>query len=203
MLWLLTTFATAGIGALSVHLALRRLDADADRLLREAPLLAADRLVEGAYGRIKGRAISHQPPVIAPGVKRPCLLYELVVWYLASRRNGGDHWREIHRETTGGELVVMVGDIAVRLDARDVHLVTATAPSHGEPGDLRRTDARREGTGYTSWVRYVELDATIEVAGTVVREVDANPAATTDYREVATRLRLVGTRTRPLMLGTP
>jgi hypothetical protein len=196
VLWLIATIATAGLGGLSMFAVFNRMAANAERMLRDAPLLSPEQLADGTYGRIEGRATSLAPLVTAPGLAQPCLLYELVVWSSGSATSSD--WGEIHREIVGGELVVEVGGRAVRIDARQVHLVTA--PAHDAPTDLRPGGHPFDGR-FTSRVRYVAADAIVQVVGTLTREVDADPAATNDYREIATRFRLVGTRSRPLVLA--
>ncbi len=198
MLWLLATIATAGLGGLSVFVALRRMEQQVERVLRDAPRLTSERLVEGAYGRIEGRARSQAELVMAPGLDRPCVLYELVVWQRFEDGSSTADWGEVHRSIVGGELLVDVDGVVVRVDAQQVQLVTA--PVHDHAGDLRPGAFHRSGP-FTSRIRYVVADADVQVVGTVSREVDADPGATRDYREIATRLRMIAARNRPLVLA--
>jgi len=198
VLWLLATLATAGFGG-SLYVLIQRMGAQIERLLTDAPLIGPGELAEGAYGRIEGPATTTDKLVIAPGLDLPCLMYELVVWKTSpDPATNSTGWREVHREMVGGDVEVMVGNVAVRIAASQLHLIAA--PTHDVHHDVR-VEHRIFGAA-VSRVRYVLPDAVLRAAGTLTREVDADPAATRDYREVATRFRMIGTRSRPIVAAT-
>ena len=198
MLWLIATLATAGFGG-SLYVLIQRMGVQIERLLTDAPLIGPGELVEGARGRIEGPVTAVDELVIAPGLDLPCLMYELVVWRTApDPATNSTGWREVHREMVGGDVEIEVGNAAVRIAAAQVHLIAA--PTHDVHHDVR-VDHRIFGAA-VSRIRYVLPDAILRAAGTLTREVDANPAATQDYREVATRFRMIGTRSRPIVAAT-
>jgi hypothetical protein len=195
MFWLITMIATLGVGGGALFATLNRMGANLEKLFKEAPELTEANLAEGAVGKITGVIAAHGKLPVAPGAGVPCVLYELVVYASHDDRQGSG-WRVVHRELVGGELEIAVGNTLVRLDAQNLYLVKA--PAHDANTDLRTSGSYG---AYTSRVRYVPLGATVQVVGTLTREVDADPAAQRDYREIATRYRLVGSRKLPIVLS--
>jgi len=183
MFWLIAAIASAGLGSLSIVALLRRMDANIERVFRDAPDLEGA-LVDGAYGKVTGRITSTTPTTV-PELGTPCLMYELEVY-----QGQAGAWRMIERSVIGDELVVEVGNARVTFSAKDARIVIA--PSYDSAG--------RSGT-QSLHVRYVPVDAVVTVVGRLVLEIDQDPAATTDYREIATRYRLVGMRGHPIVLG--
>ncbi|MBA3461197.1 MAG: hypothetical protein H0T46_14630 [Deltaproteobacteria bacterium] len=195
MFWLITMLATLGVGGVSLFATLNRMGANLEKLFDAAPELTESKLAEGAFGRITGVVTGRGQLPTAPGIGISCALYELVVYSAHDDRHGSG-WRVVHRELVGGELDIMVGDTVVRFDASNLYVVSA--PSHDANTDLRRG---AEHGSYTSRVRYVPDGATVRVVGTLTREVDADPSAQNNYREVATRYRLMGSRRHPVVLA--
>ena len=173
--------ATFGVGGGALFATLNRMGANLEKLFSSAPDLT--RLEEGAFGRITGELRPRGNPVKVPGLGQPCAFYEHVMYV-----GVGSTWRVVERELVGGELEIAVGDSLVRVQARDIYIVRA--PSHDQTVGTR-----------TSRVRYVPVGATVQLVGTLTREVDADPAAQNDYREIATRFRLVGNRRQPVVLA--
>jgi hypothetical protein len=196
MFWLIAAIASLGVGGVSLFATLNRMGGDVERNFREAKELPAASFDEGAYGKLSGVATSTANLPRVPGLDIPCLLYELVVYESTSDRNSGTGWRVAHREIVGVELDVTIGDSVVRVHGRDVYLISA--PSHDANQDLR---AIASGGSHTSRVRYVLPGASVQVVGTLTREVDTDPAAVRDYRSVATRFRLIGKRGQPIVLA--
>jgi hypothetical protein len=195
--WLVISAVVAALGAVAVRASLRRLGAAADQLLDQVPALRGDELVDGGYGKVAGRARSVADPIAAPGPGTPCVWCEVVV-RRATRDRSVDmlEWREIDRKVEALELALTVDGREVRVDPRDavvVRAVEASVPGHVLEG--------WRDSAVTSTVRMVPIDADIEVAGTLTRQVDANPAAAADYRETAVIWRLIATRERPLVIG--
>jgi hypothetical protein len=187
--------ATLGIGGGALFATLNRMGANLEKLFDKAPELEEARFAEGAFGRITGVMGSAGTLAKVPGLDLPCALYEIVVYAVYDERNGG--WRVVHRELVGGDVEVAVGNTVVRVSPRDLYIVRA--PSHDANTDLR---SRPAPGPHQSRVRYVPAGATVQLVGTLTREVDADPAAQRDYREIATRYRLVGTRRQPVVLAT-
>jgi hypothetical protein len=195
MFWLITMIATLGVGGVSLFATLNRMGANVEKLFASAPELTESSLAEGAFGRLTGVVTGRGQLPTAPGVGISCVLYELVVYGVHEDRNSSG-WRVVHRELVGGELEIAIGDTVVYLDASNLYVVSA--PSHDANSDLRRSP----GLGaYQSRVRYVPDGATVRIVGTLTREVNADPAAQNNYREVATRYRLVGSRRLPIVLS--
>jgi hypothetical protein len=190
--WLIATLAAAVLGGGALFAALGRLARDGERLLSDAPLLSGSAIIEGAFGRIEGIATSTQPLLNVPGLEQSCLIYELVV-----RARDGSEWSELDRVRKGVELSVQVGNVSVRVDGAVVVLVSSAM--HTEHRNLGSRMLVRDGI--TSTVHYVPPGAHVNVAGTIAREVETDPSATTDYRELATRFRMVPTRARPVVLA--
>lgn len=197
MFWLITMLATLGLGGASLFATLNRLGANIEKLFKDAPELTPATFAEGAYGKITGVVSIKGEPPVAPGIGAACVLYELVVYVAVSENRSTDGWRVAHRDLVGGEVFVTVGDTVVRVNARDVFLVRA--PSHDSNTDLRPNPRAYIAS---SRVRYVPLGATVQVVGTLTREVDTDPAATQDYREVATNYRMIGKRKQPIVMAT-
>ncbi len=188
MFWMITALAAMGAAGVSLFATLNRLGGDVEKAFREAPALGEAAFAEGAYGRISGVASSPGTLPVVPGLDVTCLIYERVVYEVASDGQAAGGWRIAHREIIGGDVDVTVGDTVVRFDARDLYLYAA--PSHdGHEG------------GRTTRVRYVPPGATVQVLGTLTREVDMDPNASRDYRSVATRYRLIGKRKQPIVVA--
>lgn len=187
--------ATLGVGGGALFATLNRMGANLEKLFSTAPELEEGRFAEGAFGRITGVIGARGTLATVPGIDVPCALYELVVYRVSPGNHGGD-WRVVHREMVGGDVEVAVGNTIVRVDPRDVYIVRA--PGHDANADLR---ARPKYGPHQSRVRYVPAGATVQLVGTLTREVDADPAQTRDYREIATRYRLVGNRRQPVVLA--
>jgi len=194
--WFIAMIASVGLGGISMFAALNRMGANIEKIFRDAKDLSPAAFAEGAYGRITGRAVATGKLLTVPGLEQPCVLFELVVYEGHFDRHSGDGWRVAHREIAGGDFSIEVGDTVVTVHAKQIYVVKA--PAHDEPRDLR---AKPRYSPATSRVRYVPIGATVQVVGTLTREVDSNPAATQDYREVATRYRLVGARRQPIALA--
>ncbi len=188
--------ATLGVGGGALFATLNRMGANLEKLFSTAPELDEARFAEGAFGRITGVIGARGVLPTAPGVGVPCALYELVV-YRVSGENHGGNWRVVHREMVGRDVEVAVGNTIVRVDPSDIYLVRA--PGHDANADLR---SRPQYGPHQSRVRYVPAGATVQLVGTLTREVDADPSQTRDYREIATRYRLVGNRRQPVVLAT-
>lgn len=187
--------ATLGVSGGALFATLNRMGANLEKLFTKAPELDEGRFAEGAYGRITGVIGARGVLPSAPGVGVPCALYELVVYAVGVDRDHGG-WRVVHREIVGGDVEVAVGNTVVRVDPRELYIVRA--PSHDANEDLRTKPAYGP---HQSRVRYVPAGATVQLVGTLTREVDADPAAQNDYREIATRYRLVGNRRQPVVLA--
>ncbi len=196
MFWLITAIATFGAAGVSLFATLNRMGGNVERAYRTAPELPAAAFAEGAYGRITGIASSSAKLPLVPGLGIPCVAYELVVHAHDGERDANMGWRIVHGEVVSVELDVTVGDTVVRVNAREVYLVTA--PSHDANRDLRPNGAVR---GHSSRVRYIPAGATIHVVGTLTREVDDDPTAPRDYRSIATRYRLIGKRGQAVALA--
>jgi len=186
--------ATLGVGGAALFATLNQMGGKLEKLLDSAPELDEGQFAEGAFGRITGVIGARGTHARVPGLGVPCALYELVVYRVD--HNGGGGWRVVHRELVGGEVEVAVGNTVVRVAPRELYLVRA--PSHDTNTDLRARPARGP---HQSRVRYVPVGATVQLVGTLTREVDADPAAQRDYREIATRYRLVGKRRQPVVLA--
>lgn len=195
MFWLIAMIASMGVGVTSVVVTLNRMGGDHEKRLRTAPELAPSDFAEGTYGRITGVATA-TPAGEAPGIGTPCVLYELVVYRSYSSTHNTTDWKIVHRALVGDDVIVTVGDVVVRVAVRDVYLVSS--PTHDETVDLRE---RQEYGTFRSRVRFVPDGAIVDVVGTLTREVDDDPAAPRDYRETATRYRLIGTRKQPIVLS--
>ncbi|MBL9020121.1 MAG: hypothetical protein JNL83_38400 [Myxococcales bacterium] len=195
MFWLITMLATLGVGGGALFATLNRMGANLEKLFDSAPELDEGRFAEGVFGKISGVMGARGTLATVPGLGVPCALYELVVYSMHDDRNGGG-WRVVHRDLVGGDLEVAVGNTIVRVAPRDLYLVRA--PSHDANSDLR---AHPASGPHQSRVRYVPAGATVQLVGTLTREVDADPAAQRDYREIATRYRLVGSRRQPVVLA--
>jgi hypothetical protein len=192
--WLLGAIAGLGVAGYSVFATLSKMGGDLEKAFKKAPDLPPAAFGEGAYGRISGVATSPFALPNVPGLGIPCLAYELVVYQTGSH-HGSSEWRIVHRERAGVDIEVAVGDAVVRLDGSSAVLLHG--PKHDANHDLRR----EPGYGlFTSHVRYVPPGAAIQVVGALTREVDEDPSATNDYREVATRYRVVGKRHQPVLL---
>ncbi len=187
MFWMITALAAMGAAGVSMFAALNRLGGDVEKAFRKSPVLTETAFAEGAYGRLVGVSSAAGELPTVPGLGLPCLIYELVV-YEWSDRHSTNGWRITHREIVGGDVDVTVGDTVVRFDARDLYIFTA--PSYEE-----------QATGRNTRVRYVPPGATVQVLGTLTREVDTDPQAERDYRSVATRYRLIGKRKQPIVLS--
>ncbi|MBX3156330.1 MAG: hypothetical protein KF773_10055 [Deltaproteobacteria bacterium] len=195
MLWLLGAIFGLGAAGYSVFSTLGKMGGDFEKVFRKAPELAESAFGEGAYGRVTGVATSHDVLPAVPGLGVPCLAYELVVYQTSSPHAGGA-WRIVHRERVGVDVDVAVGVHTVRVAAQDALLLRATG--HDANHDLRR----EPGYGiFTSHVRFVRPGATVEVVGTLMREVDADPSAARDYRNAAERFRVIGKRAQPILIA--
>jgi hypothetical protein len=195
MFWLITMLATLGVGGASLFATLNRMGANIEKLFKDAPALTEDTFAEGKVGRITGVVAARGKPLTAPGAGVPCVVYELVVYASSGDRATSD-WRVVHREIAGGELEIAVGNSVVRLDAQNLYIVKA--PAHDATTDLRSPGGRG---AYTSRVRFVPVGATVQVVGTLTREVNMDPSAQNNYREIATHYRLVGSRRLPIVLA--
>lgn len=197
MEWLVITAVVTALGAVAVRASLRRLGAEADRLLERVPALTGDALVDGGYGKITGRAHARVAPVVAPGSKNACVYCEITVRRsIRNRRSEGWTWQEIDRQIDAAEVALAVDGREVRVDPRDavvLRAIEAAFPGHLLEG-WRDADV-------TSTERIIPLDAEIDVVGTLTREVEPDPAAAADYRETAVSWRLIATRERPVVIG--
>jgi hypothetical protein len=194
--WLIAMLASVGIGAASVFVTLQRMGGNFEGLFRAAPDLEPSAFREGAYGKITG-VVSAPKPLETPGLGTPSVLYELVVYKTYADTHNTTSWRVAHRAIHGGELEITVGDVTIRIGAPDVYVLAA--PSHDANEDLRVRGS--EYGRFRSRVRYVPVGATVHIVGTLTREVDADPSAMRDYRETATRYRLIARKKQPLILS--
>lgn len=190
--------ASVGIGAASVVVTLNRMGGNFVGLFRAAPDLDASAFREGAYGKITGVVTAAKKPLDTPGAGVPSVLYELVVYRTYADTHNTTAWRVAHQSLHGKELEITSGDVTIRVAASDIYLLDA--PSHDENADLRRNPPPQFGL-FRSRVRYVPEGATVQIVGTLTREVDADPNAMRDYRETATRYRLIAKRKQPLILS--
>lgn len=190
--------ASLGVGTASVLVAINRMGGNYAGLFRAAPELAPGAFAEGAYGKITGVVRPAARPLETPGGNAPSVLYELTVYHSYADRQATTDWRLIHQRLHGKELEITAGDVTIRVRVADVYLLDA--PADDQPTDLRR-DAPLEVGLFRSRVRFVPEGATVHIVGTLTREVDEDPAAMQDYRETATRYRLLGRRKQPLILA--
>lgn len=197
MFWLITMLASVGIGAASVFVTLQRMGGNFESLFRSAPDLAPADFGEGSYGKITGIVSPANKALDTPGLGTPSVLYELVVYQTYADTHNTTAWRIAHRALHGGELEITAGDVSVRVAAADVYLLAA--PAHDANEDLRGKDS--DFGRFRSRVRYVPAGATVQIVGTLTREVDADPNAMRDYRETATRYRLIARKKQPLILS--
>ncbi|MFN0249946.1 MAG: hypothetical protein ACKV2T_23890 [Kofleriaceae bacterium] len=195
MFWLIAMIASLGVGTASVIVALNRMGGDLAGLFRAAPDLEPSAFAEGAYGKITGVVSSATEALDTPGSGAPSVLYEMTVY-----KTHGDNtqWRLVHQRLHGKELEITTGDVSIRVAVGDVYLLDAPATDH--LNDLR-TNAPGDYGWFRTRVRFVPEGATVQIVGTLTREVDADPSAQNDYREVATRYRLLGRRKQPLILS--
>jgi hypothetical protein len=194
--WLLGAIVGLGVAGYSVVSTLGKMGGDLEKAFKKAPPLAEAAFAEGAYGKVTGVATASCELPTVPGLGVPCLAYELVVYQTSSPHAGGA-WRIVHRERAGIDIEVAAGNHTLRVDGSAAMLLRATG--HDANHDLRR----EPGYGlFTSHVRYIRPGTTVEVVGTLEREVDADPSAARDYRSVATRYRVIGKRNQPVMLAT-
>jgi hypothetical protein len=189
--------ASVGIGAASVFVTLQRMGGNFEGLFRAAPDLAPSELAEGAYGKITGVATAAKP-LVTPGGGAPSVLYELVVYKTYDDGHAVSTYRMVHRKLHGGDFDVRVGDTVVRVSSRDIYVLAA--PSLDAHEDLRDQTARYQFDRHQSRVRFVPDGAMVQIVGTLTREVDADPSAAFDYRETATRFRLLAKKKQPLIL---
>lgn len=198
MFWLIAMLASIGVGAASVMVTLHRMGANFEGLFRAAPELAPSAFAEGAYGKITGVVSPATKALATPGGGAPSVLYELVVYRTHDDSYNATGWRKTHQSLHGKELEITSGDVSVRVGVADIYLLDAPAIDANE--DLRRDPPAQIGL-VRSRVRFVPEGATVQIVGTLTREVDADPSAQSDYREVATRYRLIGKRKQPLILS--
>jgi hypothetical protein len=196
--WLIAMLASVGAGAASVFITLQRMGGNFEGLFRAATDLAPAEFAEGAYGRITGVATAAKP-LATPGGAPPSVLYELVVYKTYDDGHAVSTYRMVHRGLHGGEFDVRVGDTVVRVSSREIYVLTA--PSLDSHEDLRDPSMRAVFDRHQSRVRFVPDGATVQIVGTLTREVDADPSAARDYRETATRYRLIAKKKQPLILA--
>lgn len=197
MFWLIAMLASVGVGAASVFVTLQRMGGNFEGLFRAAPDLEPSAFAEGAYGKITGVVSPAIKALETPGLGTPSVLYELVVYKTYADTHNTASWRIAHRALHGNELEIAVGDVKIRVAVADIYLLAA--PAHDANEDLRRRGS--EYGLFRSRVRYVPEGATVQIVGTLTREVDADPSATNDYRETATRYRLIPRKKQPLILS--
>jgi hypothetical protein len=195
MFWMLTALGMLGVAGVSLLATMNRLGGNVEKAFRTAPALAESAFAEGAYGKITGIASSTKKLPIAPGLELPCLVYELVVHEHSPDRQTGAGYRTVHSEVVAVDMEITVGDTVVRVDAREIYLVSG--PVYDSKTDLRGGSP----FAHTSRIRFVPPGATVHVVGTLTREVDNEPSAPRDYRSVATRYRMIGKRGQPIALA--
>ncbi len=195
--WLIAMLASLGVGTASVVVALNRMGGNLAGLFRAAPELSPSDFAEGAYGRITGVVSPASQALETPGGGAPSVLYEVTV-YRTYADTASSAWRLIDQRVYGNELDVTAGDVTIRVGGAEVYLLDAPALDH--PSDLRR-NAKPDYALFRSRVRFVPEGATVQIVGTLTREVDADPSAQRDYREVATRYRLIGRKKQPVILS--
>ncbi len=189
--------ASVGVGAASVFVTLQRMGGNFEGLFRAAPELEPGAFAEGAYGKITGVVSPATKALETPGLGTPSVLYELVVYKTYADTHNTASWRIAHRAIHGTELEITAGDVSIRVSVPDIYLLTA--PAHDANEDLRRRGS--EFGLFRSRVRYVPEGATVQIVGTLTREVDTDPSAMNDYRETATRYRLIPRKKQPLILS--
>lgn len=192
---MLTALGMLGVAGASLFATMNRLGGNVEKAFRTAPVLAEAQLAEGAYGKITGIASSTKKLPVAPGLELPCLVYELVVHERAGDPRTGAEYRRVHSEVVAVDMEITVGNTVIRVDARDIYLVSG--PAFDAEGDVRGGGRY----GYSSRIRFVPPGATVHVVGTLTREVDTEPTAARDYRSLATRYRLIGKRDQPIALA--
>ena|GEM_PF-6158757 len=197
MFWLIAMLASVGVGAASVFVTLQRMGGNFEGLFRAAPELEPGAFAEGAYGKITGVVSPATKALETPGLGTPSVLYELVVYKTYADTHNTASWRIAHRAIHGTELEITAGDVSIRVSVPDIYLLTA--PAHDANEDLRRRGS--EFGLFRSRVRYVPEGATVQIVGTLTREVDTDPSAMNDYRETATRYRLIPRKKQPLILS--
>ncbi len=190
--------ASLGVGAASVVIALQRMGGNFEGLFRAAPDLDASAFREGAYGKITGAVSPATKALDTPGAGVPSVLYELVVYRTYADTHNTTAWRIEHRALHGKELEITVGETTIRAAVADIYLLDA--PDHDTNTDLRRNAPPQLGR-FRSRVRYVPEGATVQIVGTLTREVIEDPSAMRDYRETATRFRLIARKKQPLILS--
>jgi hypothetical protein len=194
--WLIAMLASLGVGTASVVVALNRMGGNFPVLFRAAPDLAPGAFAEGAYGKITGVVSSATKALETPGGGAPSVLYELTV-YRTYADTPSSEWRLVDQQLHGAELEITTGDVTVRVGIADLYLLDAPAIDHH--ADLRPKPSGGYGL-FRTRVRFVPEGATVQVVGTLTREVDADPSAMRDYRETATRYRLIGRKKQPVIL---
>lgn len=190
--------ASVGVGAASVIVTLKRMGGNFESLFRAAPDLEPSAFGEGAYGKITGVVSPATKALETPGDNAPSVLYELVVYQTYDGTHHTTAWHIVHQRVHGKELEITAGDTTIRVAVADLYLLDA--PAADANIDLR-SQAPMEYGRFRSRVRFVPEGATVQIVGTLTREVDADPSAMRDYRETATRYRLIARKKQPLILS--
>jgi hypothetical protein len=193
--WLIAMLASLGVGTASVIVALNRMGGNFAALFRAAPDLEPSAFAEGAYGKITGVVSPTTEALETPGGSAPSVLYEITV-----HKTHGENtqWSLVHQRLHGKELEITTGNVSIRVAVADIYLLDAPTTDHLD--DLRKNAPSNYGW-FRTRIRFVPEGATVQIVGTLTREVDADPSAQNDYREVATRYRLIGRRKQPLILS--
>lgn len=190
--------ASLGVGAASVFVTLQRMGGNLEALFRAAPALDEAAFAEGAYGKITGVVSARGKPLATPGDQATSVLYELVVYRTYADTHNTAAWRIVDQRVFGTELELRAGDTTIVASVRDLYLLDA--PAFDANADVRPNAPGGFGL-FRSRVRFVPEGATVTIVGTLTREVDDRPDAVRDYRETATRYRVIGRRKQPLILS--
>lgn len=178
--------------------------------IRSTPASRIGDLAEGVRGRITGRVVALGEPITAPLSGLPC-----VYWRVEIDDHGDGGVRDVLADIDDCVSFLVVDNALERavIDAtyanvrgNSTHTQTSLAAFDATPAQralLQRENLIHRNWFQTTYLGYREsiitVGAVITVVGEGVREADPEAEAPGDYRSsVRTRLRISGTRQRPI-----
>ena len=185
------------------------------RALRNAKALPIGQLPENTLGKVVGQAQSVGQQLVGPLTGRPCLYYIAIVEQHVSTGRSS-YWKQIIKEEMGVpfQIVDISGRAIVDPRGADVALTFDGASKSGTFNDadpVQEAFLQRHGKTSKGWVfnkglRYkeamIEINETVAIMGSGIREPDPMMAPAQDYRSgPPTLLRLTSSPKFPLVIS--
>jgi hypothetical protein len=185
------------------------------RALRDAKAMPIGQLPENTPGKVVGQAHPVGQTLVGPLTGRPCLYYIAIVEQHVSTGRSS-YWKQIIKEEMGVAFQVVDSSGRAIVDPRGAEVVltfdgTSKSGTFSDADPVQEAFLQRHGQSSKGWVfnkglRYkeamIEINETVAILGSGIREPDPMMAPAQDYRSgPPTLLRLTSSPKFPLVIS--